>query len=128
MDGAVLEAMKDIATSIREVNAAREANASNGSERPSPNTIIYRGNGVYSIGEHVCRVTKSEDDVLQAFLAQQAMAKDELVAKAGFDKAVDVLRALQTKYDGIFAEAITMPGGRGRGGYRVRVAKATDCN
>ena len=122
VDGALLEALKDIATSIRDVNA------SNGTKQIPANTIIFRGGGAYAIGTQVVRVTESEDCVLQAFLEKPAMAKDQLIARAGFDKAVDVLRALLTKYDGVFAEAITMPGGRGRGGYRVQVAKASACN
>jgi len=127
VDGAVLEALKDIATSIREVHADREANASSGTKRILPDTILFQDNGVYSIGEHTVQVAEAEDCVLQAFLEQPAMAKDQLVARAGFDKAVNVLRTLQTRYDGVFAKAITIPGARGRGGYRVHIAKATDC-
>jgi hypothetical protein len=138
VDGAILGALKDIATSIRELKGAPQADAPaiQGPQKDVPalqgpaSTIVFQGNGVYAVGKDQFRVTEQEDCVLQAFLEQSAMTKDELTSMSGIDKAVDILRELQkqTKYGGVFAAAITMPGGRGQGGYRVRVVKATDCN
>jgi hypothetical protein len=128
VEGAVLGALKDIAASIREGHVARRAAVPTEPKGNSPRTIIYHGNGTYSIGDDTLRLTESEDCVLQAFLDYPAMAKDQLIANSGFDKAVDVLRSLRKKHNGVFAEAITMPGARGRGGYRVRIARAGDCN
>ena len=138
VNGPIVEAIKDIATSIRELKGTPQAAAPALQSPPiavpalqgPARTIIFQRDGVYLVGQDTIRVTESEDNVLQAFLEQPAMTKDELIARSGVDKAVDILRALRTKkkYGGVFAAAITIPGGRGQGGYRVQVVRAVDLN
>jgi hypothetical protein len=133
VNGAILEALKDIANAIRELKGSPRGGVPTiqGPETNAPaqdepaKTIVFQGKGVYVVGRNQFRVTEQEDCVLQAFLEQPAMTKDELTAISGTEKAVDILRALRTtKYDGAFTGAISMPGGRGRGGYRVQVVRA----
>lgn len=96
---------------------------------PSPTQqvfIIDLGRNVYSTSEshQPVMVTPLEDLVLQAFIKQPAMdSKDLIRFAAGSRTAPRVLAELTTKYGGIFAPAIRLPGGKGRGGYRVNVRR-----
>lgn len=85
-------------------------------------TIISMGKGCYRIADsRPCRVTDSEDAVLTAFLESPAMDEQELDHKSGFSRSRDILRDLESKYDGKFAPAIHRPGGKGKGGYHVSI-------
>jgi hypothetical protein len=92
-------------------------------------TIVRVGELRYQIGTHPpVTVTVREDEILQAFIEHPSMSKRQVGATSGLDPdtAVGVLRALTTpaKYDGWFAPAIHLPGGKGRGGYRVSIRPA----
>jgi hypothetical protein len=91
--------------------------------RQQRNVIVSRGTRQYTIGNRdPIAVTPNEDAVLQAFLDMPAMTDPTLKAKAKHDDPGRVLRRLRTRYDGIFAPAITTPGRKSNGGYHVRIA------
>jgi hypothetical protein len=88
-----------------------------------PNTIVFKGSRQYQIGEHPPNmVTCPEDAVLQPFLKPPAIDDPAL---RGLANAVSepgkILRGLRRKYNGMFAPAIDLPGGKGKGGYHVRI-------
>lgn len=89
--------------------------------------ILYHGNKQYSItGSDPFAVTDVEHFVLEAFINKKtsALSKSDLENASGVSDAVRYLRRLKKKYDGIFAPAIHLPGGKGRGGYRVTIRSA----
>jgi len=87
--------------------------------------IIAHGERCYRIGDsRPYQGSVSEDNVLTAVLAVPAMDETTLKNKSGVPRARDVLRDLQTKYDGVFASAIHRPGSKGQGGYHVRIRLA----
>jgi hypothetical protein len=86
------------------------------------NVLVSLGAGQYTIGKHrPIAVTPTEDAVLQAFLDTPTMTDPTLKAKTKQADPGKVLRRLRTKYDGIFAPAITTPGGKSQGGYHVQI-------
>jgi hypothetical protein len=88
--------------------------------------ILSLGNSCYDIGGQQRTVTDREDRVLSAFVRQGAMTNKQLGKASNMEKeeAARVLRALRTRYDGIFAPAITPAGARDRGGHRVNICVA----
>lgn len=96
-----------------------------------PGTIYYLGDHRYHIaGSPVLCLDGREHAVLQAFLrGGGALTKPQLQRElADGVAAADVLRALHgtprrpAKYSGAFRPAISLPGRRGQGGYRVAIA------
>jgi hypothetical protein len=95
--------------------------------------ITYLGERRYQVGGEFRVVDEVDDFILRAFIGKGALSKKQLGARSGCDPeaAVRALRSLAgtktrpAKYAGIFSRAITMPGGRGRGGYRVNVVAAS---
>jgi hypothetical protein len=89
-----------------------------------PATIVYHGEREYSMGgNQPVALTETEHMVLQAFLvppARAALDKPTLCERS-VEHAPVVLRELKKKYNGRFAAAITTPGKKGAGGYRVRI-------
>jgi hypothetical protein len=97
-----------------------------GTVAPDDHTILSLGGRCYRIGaSRPVTVTRRENDILLAFLRQPAMDKGQLAEVTGYaaEDAVKVLRELRRKYDGLFAPAIVMPGGRGQGGYHVAIRR-----
>jgi len=93
-------------------------------ETPDETTILAHGHLVYSIADYEkIAVSDREDYILQSFLAVPAMDDRTLTNKSGVPRSRDVLKRLRTKYDGRFAVAITMPGTKSAGGYRVRIRR-----
>lgn len=90
-------------------------------EQPEQPSIIDLSNRLYRIGVKEQLVSRAEDDVLQAFLDSPALDSADLVSATESDRAPRVLRELCTKYDGIFAPAITLAGRKGAG-YVVRIS------
>jgi len=85
-------------------------------------TIRALGNKLYQVSGHEPRqVSDRENNVLQAFVRQPVMDQSTLVRVSGEDNAAKMLRNLRRKHDGMWAEAIHLPGRKGRGGYRVHV-------
>ena len=62
-------------------------------------------------------VNHSEDRVLRAFVGCPALDTEGLKDKCRGLDAVYVIRQLRKKYDGQFAPAIRLAGGKGKGGY-----------
>ena len=96
-------------------------------DRPTADTIVYLGQRTYRIGDATAvEVTDGEHAVLQAFLDCPALSEADLARKTNDEAAGRLLRALCTpqKYGGVFARAITPPGRRGQGGYRVRIRRS----
>jgi hypothetical protein len=88
-------------------------------------TIVYLKEKAYFIGNSdPITVTDSEHAILQEFIAVPSMDAEMLQSKAGNDRAPRILRNLTRKYDGAFATAIRLPGGKGKGGYHVSVKAA----
>lgn len=85
-------------------------------------TIISMGDGCYRIGNREpFKVTDKEDAILQSFIGRPALSGPDLQNRSGYDRGREVLKALQVKYGGLFAEAIKLPGGKTGGGYRVSI-------
>lgn len=94
-------------------------------EAPDAGTIISHGMKLYSIGNTDRRLlTAREDAVLQSFLVSPALSHERLLGRSRCDDAPRVLRQLKSKYDGLFSPAITLPGKKSAGGYRVRIRSA----
>jgi hypothetical protein len=94
---------------------------------PAADCIISHGNMQYSIaGGPPIVVSENDDTLLQAFLEQPAMNKPQLGEKTGLGdvEAVKVINKLPSRYNGMFASAITLPKGRNKGGYRVKIQHA----
>jgi hypothetical protein len=99
-----------------------------------PPPIVSLGGGRYRVGRFdPIKVTQREDWVLTAFVRKSPLTKGELadlIAEIEPEDAVGVLRSLKgtkkrvAKYNGLFANAIRLPGKRGAGGYHVNVRRA----
>ncbi len=88
-------------------------------------SIVSHGRAMYSIGDALpVRVNDREDAILEAFIERPAMSIDEMAETSGYDRPNEILKKLARKYGGQFAAAIMLPGGRGKGGYRVLVKRA----
>lgn len=84
--------------------------------------ILSHGKGMYSVpGRDPFTVSASEDYVLQPFLKASAMDLPTLELESKVDRCGAVLRKLVTKYQGAFKPYVTLPGGKGKGGYSVRI-------
>lgn len=107
-----------------------ELAAATGSDLPKPqknlsDTMISHGDKAYSIGDYgPITLTDPEDDTLQPFLEKPSMSKDDLCSSSGNPNAPRILKALKTRYDKRFKAAISLPGGKGKGGYAVRIRKS----
>jgi hypothetical protein len=66
-------------------------------------------------------VSDREDAILQAFARHPAMTDQQLQERSGYPDAAKLLRALITKYGGVFAPAIRIPGKKAAGGYYAEV-------
>jgi hypothetical protein len=87
---------------------------------PARPTILSHGRRVYSLDGGDSRVvTDGEDDVLQAFLEQEAMDFKTMAGKSGAQRPDRILRSLAQKFPG----AIELPGSKAAGGYRVRIRR-----
>jgi hypothetical protein len=90
--------------------------------------IIAMGRRQYRVGEHSpITVSQREDTILQAFLKPAPLATMDyrtLCDRSGYEDAHRILKGLKTKYKGVFAPAIILPGGKGKGGYAVNIAPA----
>jgi hypothetical protein len=96
-------------------------------KKPRPNEIEFMGERQYRVGDgRPIAVTDREDCVLQAFLKYPAMNERKLVATSGIEQAVKVLRLLRTKYDQAFEPFISLPGGKGMGGYLVAIRRTAN--
>lgn len=95
----------------------------NRSEKPpAPDEIVYLKNGLYKIGAwQAILLTTKEDYILRTFLQYGTLDTESLKDRSGYDRAPRDLRELRKKYEGRFAPAISCPGKRGRGGYRVNI-------
>jgi len=99
-----------------------------------PDSIMFLGEKRYQVGDQAHCVTEIEDNVLQAFLMApgHVHSKSTLAKAAGVDEAqgVGILRRLKgtisrpPKYGGLFQPYVELPGGKGRGGYKVRIKAA----
>jgi hypothetical protein len=97
-------------------------------ERPNPApaqaVIISLGNKRYQIdGSQPVTLEFNQDVLLQAFLEKPSMNKRQLIGKT-FTDAPRVLKRLKEKYPDTLGQAITLPGGRGKGGYFVHIRSA----
>jgi hypothetical protein len=90
-----------------------------------PKGIIWSlGECRYQVGERKILVSEKEDNVLEAFLEQEVHSTCSLKNASGEDNAARLLRALRTKYQGVFKDVIANPGRKGTGGYVVKVRPA----
>lgn len=100
-----------------------------GKENPpeqSPPEIRYLGGRAYRVGNHpAVVVTEREDWFLQELMGAPGgvLTMDGFAANAAVNVSdVPAIAAkLRKKYGKVFAAAIVLPGGRGRGGYRANV-------
>ncbi|MFQ5732840.1 MAG: hypothetical protein ACE5KM_12910 [Planctomycetaceae bacterium] len=88
-------------------------------------TVVFHGNHCYSVGDgEPLRLDDNDSYVLQSFLDAPAQNKAEIEKKAGVPRPHEILKRLTTKYNGVFRTAIRLPGGKGKGGYRVTIRRA----
>ncbi len=92
-----------------------------------PVRVLFHGDGLYSRGNEFARLDGAEAYVLQALVERRAATKDDLARKSGVNNAPNILRRIKKKYP-ILAEAIGLPGARGRGGYTTSITLADDQN
>jgi hypothetical protein len=86
-----------------------------------PPTIVLRGETASIGGASAVLLTAEEANVLRAFVGQPALSRKALQGATGVSKPERTLKALTTKYGGVFAPAIILPGKPNAGGYRARV-------
>lgn len=87
---------------------------------PEAAEIMFLGGGRYQAGDEIIALDGNQASVLQALVELRAATKDDLVRKSGVEDAPRVLRTIRKKHPQL-APAITLPGGKGRGGYRTTV-------
>ncbi|MBP3957790.1 hypothetical protein J8F10_21265 [Gemmata sp. G18] len=115
-----LKVMRECAT--RRTTLTRLFREMEASETPDNATIWYHGDQGYSVNGRPVSVTDEEHKVLQVFAEKQtAMKRSELEEAAVISNAPRVLTKLAKSYSEAFAAAIRRPGGKGKGGYFVRV-------
>lgn len=89
--------------------------------------IVSHGDSAYSIGRQgPMKLTDPEDAVFQAFLGGKPLKHAELIKESNRENAPTILQGLKRRYDGMFAPAIRMPGGKSSGGYFVAVRRKND--
>jgi hypothetical protein len=90
---------------------------------PNPPVIVRVADGCYLPpgAAFPLRVSDSEDLLLLVFVRRPACDLAELQDHSGLPHAARVLGRFAKKYKGAFAPAVSLPGGKGRGGYSVRV-------
>jgi hypothetical protein len=122
-DGAEPDASSAEEVPRRSVQPGRESPAVAG-RLPDSNTIVSLGDRHYSIGAHQgVIVSAREDAVLRAFIVRCTLDNQQLRLHSQVPDPDKHLRDLTTKYDRIFASAITLPGRKGRRGYGVKIVK-----
>jgi hypothetical protein len=86
---------------------------------------VYLGERRYRVAdEPPIILEEAEDHVLRSLIELGGAAKkDELVRQSGKDDAPRVLKTMREKHPAL-ARHITLPGGRGRGGYRTSIRDA----
>lgn len=85
-----------------------------------PASILRHGERSYSApGFDAIAVSEKEDAVLAVFLKNPVVDSEMLITLSGEPRAPETLRGLATKYQGRFAPFIALPGGKGKGGYKV---------
>lgn len=109
---------------IRMLREARTANDLRAVQE-KPAAIVWLGDCVFLIpGQRPLSVGAEEQAVLTAFLRSPVLSERQLVDVTGYQNPVKTLRALKVKYKGSFSPYIELPGGKGRGGYHVKIVKA----
>jgi len=100
-------------------------NQAAGAEKGEPEVIARAmGRGVYCIGDETIKLEPAEDNVLTALIQLGGAAtKDELIRKSGPANAPAVLRRIVKKWPAL-KRHITLPGARGKGGYRTTIRPA----
>lgn len=88
---------------------------------PEKPTVATFANGKLKIGDETLAFEGQESYVLQALVELKAATKVELENKSGVPDAVTVLKRIIRKYPQKLKDYITLPGGRGRGGYRTTI-------
>ena len=92
--------------------------------QPPPQAIEFHGRNVFSVGENEFLVSDNEGNVLEAFLEHSVMDTATLESTSGVNYPARVLRKLATKYEDAFKPFIRFPGGKGKGGYGVKICRA----
>jgi len=87
--------------------------------------VVYRGDGLYETSSGPLRLESSEEMVLESLVEQKAATKDQLAKHSGVDEPQKVLKTIRDKFPGL-ADAIILPGGKGKGGYRTTILDGRD--
>jgi hypothetical protein len=118
---------RDIVAQFRRLRELQRA-APSATPAPQATVILALGNRQYRIGTTPpLTVSEREDTVLQAFLRPTplaAMDSPMLAQRCGYADGRAILARLREKYNGVLANAIELPGGKSKGGYRVRITNA----
>lgn len=89
---------------------------------PASRQIVHHGGRSFSIGTHESvDVTEPQKSVLLSFVGRVTQSIADIKHHSHVPWPNRELNALRKKYGGIFADAIHLPGGKGKGGYRVAV-------
>src|SRR5437773_2737245 len=74
----------------------------------------------------MCFTRNWSDASFRSFIGRPVMNKKQLSEKSGYPEVAAItLHRLKSRYNGIFANAIKLPGMKGTGGYRVNIVEKT---
>lgn len=83
---------------------------------------VWLGNGVVRVGDKPVALEPQEATVLQALIELGGAAiRPNLESKAGIKDVAEIMKKLKTR----FPDYVTLPGGRGRGGYTTTIRDGT---
>jgi len=85
--------------------------------------VSYHGDGLVTCGEASLRLEGQEATVLEALVETRAATVTMLRDRSGYHDAPRILKAIKAKFP-ILDPVITLPGGKGRGGYRTTIEDA----
>jgi hypothetical protein len=83
---------------------------------------VYRGEGLYQVGNESIRLTGSQADVLETLVKLHAASMEQL-QRSGCENPSAVLASIQ-KVHKLLAPFIKMPGGKNKGGYSTTIRNA----
>lgn len=86
--------------------------------------VLFLGGGRYQVGDKVTVLTGAQADVLQALVELQGASLDELRTHSGAPNPAIALKQICKSYP-LLSPFITLPGGKGKGGYSTTIRPAS---
>ncbi|MBI3461844.1 MAG: hypothetical protein HY000_02125 [Planctomycetes bacterium] len=91
-----------------------------GCTRLYQNGSVYLGDGLIEVDGEPYRLEPAQEMVIEALVELRAATKEQLIERSGVEDAVNVLKAICQAIPQLSTH-ITLPGGRGKGGYRTTI-------